>query len=338
MVDESVYWSPHDILSRNAAYNFVCGARGVGKTFAAKRIVINNFLKNRKQFIYVRRYRSEVASAAKNFFNDIAEYYPQARFRYNNGVFECATDAKAEHWETMGYPVSLSKSQQLKSVAYPDVTWIIFDEFIIGKGHIRYLPNETNVFNDFYLTVDRYMDKTRVLFISNSVSIMCPYITAYDLQPNGQRFMRRHNGFIACEYVDSTRFTEVVNKSKFGRFIEKTDYSRYAVKNEFLDNGDTLLGRKPEHAYYVFTVVAPTGKYSVWRGHEGDTARMWVQKKRPGNEAYVTFTPALVSDDVPLIPSGSDLLSIFRTSFSRGDMRFSTATVRNDFVKELGYS
>ena len=65
---------------------------------------------------------------------------------------------------------------------------------------------------------------------------------------------------------------------------------------------------------------------------------MWVQKKRPGNEAYVTFTPALVSDDVPLIGSGSDLLSIFRTSFSRGDMRFSTATVRNDFVKELGYS
>ena len=36
-------------LSYNALFNFVIGARGVGKTYAFKRWAIKDFLKNKKQ-------------------------------------------------------------------------------------------------------------------------------------------------------------------------------------------------------------------------------------------------------------------------------------------------
>ena len=49
----------------------------------------------------------------------------------------------------MGYAVNLSTAGMKKSVAYPLVTRIIYDEFTIEKGFIRYLPNEVQSFLNF---------------------------------------------------------------------------------------------------------------------------------------------------------------------------------------------
>ena len=50
------YYSFDYILSHNAVYNFVVGARGLGKTYGAKRKAIKAFLKRGDQFVYTRRY------------------------------------------------------------------------------------------------------------------------------------------------------------------------------------------------------------------------------------------------------------------------------------------
>ena len=68
------------ILSYNAVINMVMGARGLGKTYGAKRMVIKNMLEKGEQFIYLRRYRPEL-KGCKTFFADISHEFPEYEFR-----------------------------------------------------------------------------------------------------------------------------------------------------------------------------------------------------------------------------------------------------------------
>ena len=171
------YYNFNSLLSRNGVYNFLVGARGLGKTYGAKNYAIKQYLKNGSQFIYLRRYDTELKTAKTTLFNDIKEQFPKYQFRSHGNELHIRkrTPDDSEKWALLGYALALSKAQQLKSVSFHEVKLILYDEFIIERGNIRYLRDEAKVFNDFYSTVDRYKDKTRVVFMANSISIMNPF-------------------------------------------------------------------------------------------------------------------------------------------------------------------
>lgn len=131
-----------------------------------------------------------MGAARKTFFAAVASEFPDVEFRENGNKGElCRTpdaEKKDKLWETVCYFVNLSTAQQFKSVNYAKVTLIIFDEFIIEKGNVQYLTNEARVMLDFFSTVDRWQDKTRVLFLANAVSIINPYFMEWNIQPSGQ--------------------------------------------------------------------------------------------------------------------------------------------------------
>ena len=56
----SKWWDINKILSYNKLLNFVVGLRGGGKTYGSKKKVIQNFIRKHKQFVYIRRYKSEM--------------------------------------------------------------------------------------------------------------------------------------------------------------------------------------------------------------------------------------------------------------------------------------
>src|SRR5690606_5610588 len=93
-------------------------------------------------------------------------------------------DEKKRQWSTVCYFQCLSVGQQVKGASFDLVTSIVFDEFIIEKGLIQYLPDEATAMTNFYSTVDRNQDKTRVYFLANSVSITNPYFLEYDIRPD----------------------------------------------------------------------------------------------------------------------------------------------------------
>ena len=65
---QNIYYDMSKLLSFNKFLNISIGARGLGKSYAAKRWAINNWLKNKKQFVYIRRYKTE--------FNNIKNEQP----------------------------------------------------------------------------------------------------------------------------------------------------------------------------------------------------------------------------------------------------------------------
>lgn len=325
------------LMSYNGIWNFLCGARGLGKTYGAKHKAVKNNLKDGQQFIYMRRYKEELKKSKDAFFADLESEggFPGWDFRIFGDKAQKAPvdtrDDKKRPWDTIGYFIPLSSAQGVKSVAYPLVTTIIFDEFILEKGLTHYLPNEADIFINFYSTVDRYKDKTKVFFLANAVSINNPYFIKFKIVPDQVgEFHRVEDGFIVCHFADSADFQNEVYKTRFGRFIQNTEYADYAVGSEFKDNHDGLVEEKTSDAKYFYTLETETGVFSVWL----DWAEMvyYIQSKRPKQEKVYTLIPSKLDEDKTLLFTNDKLISNLRTYFRNAKMFFDSAQTRNIFI------
>ena len=69
------YYNYDKIRSYNALMNIIMTNRGFGKTYGFKDMAIKNFLKNGKQFMYIRRYKTDISKEKiELFFSDILKY------------------------------------------------------------------------------------------------------------------------------------------------------------------------------------------------------------------------------------------------------------------------
>jgi hypothetical protein len=330
------YYSFNRILSFNAKYNFVVGGRGFGKTYGAKVRAISDALENGNQFIYLRRYKTEVVASKNTFFADIVDKFEDWDFRVQGDEAQAShvstRDEKKRPWMTIGYFIALSTAQTRKSVAFPKVKTIIFDEFIIETGSLHYLPNEFNVFNNFYSTVDRWKDKTRVFFLANSVSIMNPYFQALDIEPDsGSDMVTKSNGFVAAHFPDSSKFASGVFETVFGKFIKGTEYAEYAVGNKFADNHGALLADKTSNAKYEFSLECKNGTFSVW--FDRDQGEYYIQEKLPKQQLVFTLLAERMTEHKYLMTFSDRPLASLRTAFRQGKVTFKNPKIRNTFAE-----
>jgi len=334
MSDTLPYYNFDKVYSFNSTYMFVIGARGLGKTYGAKKRVIADAIKRGDQFVYLRRYSTELRGR-RTFFADVGDEFPDYDFRVDGQVAQMSPTSekgkKHRQWDTIGYFVQLSNAQAQKSVAYPRVRTIIFDEFIIEKGALHYLPNEAKAFNDFYSTVDRWKDKTRVLFLANAVSIMNPYFLEYNIRPEADtQVIRAHDGFIVAHFADSSEFATGVYKTKFGKFIQGSEYANYSVASEFSDNNDRMIKFKPSEAKYYCSIETRTGVFSVWIDISGPF--YFIQEKRPKQEMIYTFVPEYMEEGKYLITYSEKIVQYLRSAFKGGKVWFDTPKARNAFT------
>lgn len=329
------YYNFDKIYSFNAMWMFIIGARGLGKTYGGKYKVIAAAIKTGEQFVYLRRYKDEL-SGRGTFFADIAHMFPKYDFRVNGFQAEMApvetADDKKRKWQVIGYFVVLSTSQNKKGTSYHNVKTIIFDEFILEKGLIQYLPDEERVFKNFYSTVDRWQDKTRVLFFANSVSIMNPYFLAYDIKPDQVgEFTKYYGGYMVCHFADSAKFKSGVEKTMFGQFIKDTEFGEFATGNEFKDNNANLIGYKPSDAKPLYNLETTKGTFSVWVDYKGP--HYYIQEKLIGNDRLYTLVDDKMSTGKVLLTHNDKLMQYLRTSFRQGKAFFDTPKSRNAFIE-----
>ena len=136
-MEKNIYYNYNRIISYNALLNILIGSRGVGKTYGASKLVVKDFIKRKRQFVYLRRYKTELAKASKKFFQALIKNneFPEHKFEVRGNTFYIDD-------ELAGYSVTLSTAQQLKGTNFGNVYYIIFDEFLIEEGQGHYLKNE----------------------------------------------------------------------------------------------------------------------------------------------------------------------------------------------------
>lgn len=271
-----MWYSLNDLLSKNRLLSFVIGSRGGGKTFASQMWCIKDSIKHmdniecKHKFIWLRRYESEITQIKNNWCSkDLRDKFP------NN---EITTKGKYIYVDgkQVGMMVALSTSQRLKSVDFHDYDKIIFDEFLIDKGSLRYINSEVELYLEFFETVNRLSDRVRGVFVANAISIVNPYFTYFKIKPNlDNKFTM--NEHIAIELYKDETFISKKKQTKLGALITNTSYGDYAIENKFLrDNYSFIAERPTKNCIYSMTLVYNKVSYGVWLHLGKDTDCLYI--------------------------------------------------------------
>lgn len=266
---EEIWWDPYRTMSYNCLFNFIIGMRGGGKTYGSLCYCIKRFIKLGEQFMYIRRYQTELDKLTKErggrLFKAVEKEFPEYELKAESNTLYIRKKS-AKEWDVMGYSQPLTTASLLKSDAFPKVTTIVFDEFIINThGAYHYLKDEVTMFLDLYETVSRGRD-VRVLFLSNAVSITNPYFDFFHLNKpyNGdiQRFGKSKE--ILVQNFVSQALSETKKQSRFGSIIKDTEYSDYAYDNEWLLDNEDFIEKKNRKCYYCLTLLYNGTSIGVW--------------------------------------------------------------------------
>lgn len=323
------------ILSFNAVINMITGGRGIGKSYGFKKICINSFIKRGEQFMYVRRFKSEIKEARAKFFDDIVQEFPDYVFRISGSEAQIARIGdKKKNWQTMGYFVALTTAQSLKSVPYPKVKRIGFDEYIAEKGFTRYIEHEVHALLNLYSTVDRSKDTTILFMMANAVSISNPYFIEWGIKPIvGQLTRYGRGGFIVADFPSSDEYRKSISGTRLSQFIEGTEYGDFAMANEFADNAPDMIGAKTSEARYLWSLDVSGGIFSIWRDEDASPMAWFAQKKRPKEERILTLLPSHMNHDKLLMSYADEPIAATRTAFRRARMHFDEPATREALLE-----
>ena len=260
MTEKSIFFDYDKVNSFNALFSFLLASRGCGKTFGAITAVVKDFLKNGNQFVYVRRYKTELKECVPNFFSQhIAKnIFPDHDLEVRGNKFYI-------DGELAGYAIALSTSKILKSTGFPLVRTIIFDEFTIESSIYHYLSREVEDLLDLVETIGRMRDNIRVWFLGNSTSVYNPYFNYWDLTlPYSGEFRTFKDGLILVGYLESKAYAEEKKKTRLGRVVEGTKWGDYAIDNKFLRDSDSFIHKRPSYAKFFFNLNIDNNKFGVW--------------------------------------------------------------------------
>lgn len=179
------YYSLKPILKRKAVYNVVIGERSNGKTFACLKLALENYFTKGEQFAYIRRWSTDVKPSRLNQLfasvidSGLLEKYSHGDYAtiiFKSGCFYLANynnEGKPIYSDTdiLGYAMSLNESEHLKSISFPQVTMIVFDEFLSNN----YLMNEFILFMNVISTIVRQRTNVKIFMLGNTVSKYSPY-------------------------------------------------------------------------------------------------------------------------------------------------------------------
>lgn len=194
MSKEKKYYSTENIDKTGAQYRILLGMRANGKSFAVKKKVIEAAYRG-EQFVYMRRYERDTKTTyVQAYFADVikddkgTEWVKkwthnrwQGIYVFRGIIYFCTYDdetLKPIAGDEIGRVVDLQGIEHYKSQSFPQVTNVIFEEFITNR---LYLRDEPSILQQMISTIARDRDIT-VWMIGNTISRVCPYYTEWGLQ------------------------------------------------------------------------------------------------------------------------------------------------------------
>ena len=253
-------------MSYNRNIMMIIGARSIGKTYAVKKRCISEFIKNKHQFVYLRRFESELDDVRTVFDDVIKNEFEDITFSITGNVIYINN-------EIAGFVMALSKAQTYKSKAYTDVRNILFDEFLIEAGTFRnYLKNEVKDFLSLFSTIDRDRDLVKAFLLANAVSVDNPYFIAMRIAyKDGMNFIRPVSNVIIeivkDEYEGNNR------NSKFSKMVREmdSDYAEYAYNNKFTQDSYSLIEPVDLSNYTCILIIKSTtgDNIGIWTDYNG---------------------------------------------------------------------
>lgn len=179
------YYSLQPVLDKNGDINVIWGQRSNGKTYSTLKYALKNFKKNKRTFVYVRRWAEDIA--VKNMQKLMSPLPIEKIFgagytiSFARGAF-VLTNAKGEA-STIGWAICLNQVAHTKSQTFTNAQVVILDEFLQLKSE-RQLRDEFDAWEQTLSTILRTTNDAKIFILGNSVSKYSPYFTPYGIDPN----------------------------------------------------------------------------------------------------------------------------------------------------------
>lgn len=186
------FYRLNKILATNAHYHIIFGERSNGKTYAALEYGLKNYVNQGKQTALVRRWNEDfIGKRGMQMFDSLVStgliteltggewnnvYYYSSRWylcRYEKD------GTRIQDEKPFCYGFSITSMEHDKSTSYPDVTTIIFDEFLTRTV---YLPDEFVLFCNVISTIVRNRTDVKIFMLGNTVNKYCPYFAEMGLK------------------------------------------------------------------------------------------------------------------------------------------------------------
>lgn len=173
------------IVETGAQYCVVMGERSNGKTYAVDKYGVQKFAKTGEQMAIVRRWQDDfTGKRGATMFDALVANDEISKatggewtgvYYYGSRWYFCRFDEDGKritHEKPFAYGFSISSMEHDKSTSYPDITTVLFDEFITRTA---YIPDEFVLFMNVISTIVRHRTNVRIFMLGNTVNKYCPY-------------------------------------------------------------------------------------------------------------------------------------------------------------------
>lgn len=186
------FYSLDNILKKESTYNVIFGERSNGKTYSVLLYGLKEWINNGGQLAIVRRWKEDITGrrAAEIFssLNDNNEIQKLSKGMYKGitywggKFYACNYDENRKAIynddDCIAYVFSLSDMEHNKSISYPKITTILFDEFMTKY---IYLNDEFILFMNTVSTIIRHRTNVKIFMCGNTVNKYCPYFSEMGL-------------------------------------------------------------------------------------------------------------------------------------------------------------
>lgn len=325
---ENFWFDGYDALSYNCLFTFIQSMRGPGKTFWAKTWAFTDFIKNKKQFIYLRRYKAETKKQ-KNFHVQVADKFPDHKLETKGNIVYIDE-------EIAGYLLTLSVQLTEKGVNYSLVNKIIYDEFQLPKrGNYRYLANEVGDFLNLYETINRLREnpteEVRAVFLGNFEGYN-PYYDYFHINLDRQGKFRKKD-YIYAERWYNEDFVKAKKNTRFGRMIEGTTYGDYAIEGERFDRDDTMIAARPKDSIFWYNISVLGKVYGIW-GSKAEKRLVISNTHDPCARVFCLARPDVRGGMELILPRDPRIKSLAE-NYRYGMVYYETMTIRENVAPAI---
>ena len=192
--EEPQYYSLDRILDLDASYNMIFGERSNGKTYAVLKYALEQYFEDGGEIGIIRRWQEDIkATRAQAMFaalvanNEVfkiskGEYtgihYFSGRFYLCNYSDSDGKPVYNKETDLLGYVFALSDTEHNKSISFPNIKTILFDEFLTRGA---YLPDEFVLFMNSVSTIVRQRTDVTIFMLGNTVNKYAPYFSEMGL-------------------------------------------------------------------------------------------------------------------------------------------------------------
>ncbi len=186
------YYSLKNIMDFHAVYNIIIGERSNGKTYAVEEHSLKEYCESGVQLAIIRRWADDFTGKrgqqmfdaivnnglVSKYSNDKWDRIVYKASRWYLAKYDEELDKIITEPEPFAFGFALNTMEHDKSISFPKVGNILFDEFLTRRV---YLPDEFVLFMNTLSTIIRDRGDVKIFMCGNTVNKYSPYFTEMGL-------------------------------------------------------------------------------------------------------------------------------------------------------------